>query len=111
MILCCCLEAPDDLSHLGDAAGKVESIRRLDERMVCPMLRALDEADVDYRVLLMPDHYTLLSTCTHDGTPAPFALYDSRIPGSERAFTEAACADKEILESGDELMRLFLEIE
>jgi len=103
------LEAPDDLSHLGDVWGKVESIRRLDERMVKPMLAALDASGEPYRVLLMPDHYTLLSTCTHDGTPAPFAIYDSRIAGTEKPFTEAACADKNILESGDELMRMFLE--
>ncbi len=103
------LEAPDDLSHLGDVWGKVESIRRLDERMVKPMLAALDERGEPYRVLLMPDHYTLLSTCTHDGTPAPFAIYDSRKTGIEKPFTEAACADKDILESGDALMRLFLE--
>ena len=35
------LEAPDDLSHLGDRDGKVESIRRLDSRMVGPVLDAL----------------------------------------------------------------------
>ena len=102
------LEAPDDLSHLGDVWGKVESIRRLDERMVKPMLAALDAQGEPYRVLLMPDHYTLLSTCTHDGTPAPFAIYDSRETGTAKPFTEAACADKSILESGDELMKLFL---
>lgn len=103
------LEAPDDMSHLGDAEGKVESIRRLDERMVQPVLRAMDARGEDYRVLLMPDHYTLLSTMTHDGTPAPFALYDSRIKGEARIFTERACADEEVLPSGDALMRLFFE--
>ena len=63
----------------------------------------------DYRLLVMPDHYTLLSTCTHDGTPAPFAIYDSRETGTEKPFTEAACADKNILESGDELMKKLFE--
>ncbi len=103
------LEAPDDMSHLGDAQGKVESIRRLDERMVQPVLKALDEMDEPYRVLLMPDHYTLLSTMTHDGTPAPFALYDSRVRTEPRAFTESACSGKTVFESGDALMRLFLD--
>ena len=103
------LEAPDDLSHLGSLEGKLESIRRLDERMIQPVMKAMEEMDEEYRMMVMPDHYTLLSTCTHDGTPVPFAIYDSRIPGAPRPFTEAACADKAILESGDELMRLFLE--
>lgn len=100
------LEAPDDLSHLGSVEGKVESIRRLDERMVRPVMKALDESGEDYRLLVMPDHYTLLSTRTHDGTPIPYALYDSRRPGQIRPFTEAACADQPVLESGDQLMRL-----
>jgi len=103
------LEAPDDMSHLGSLEGKMESIKRLDERMIQPVMKALDDMDEEYRLMVMPDHYTLLSTCTHDGTPAPFAIYDSRIPGTPRPFTEVACADKPILESGDALMRLFLE--
>lgn len=102
-------EAPDDLSHSGSLEGKMEAIRRLEERMVRPVMKALDEWEDDYRLMVMPDHYTLLSTCTHDATPAPFAIYDSRIPGKARAFTEKACADKPVLESGDALMRLFLE--
>lgn len=103
------LEAPDDMSHLGSLEGKLESIKRLDERMIQPVMKALDDMGEEYRLMVMPDHYTLLSTCTHDGTPAPFAIYDSRIPGTPRPFTEAACADKPVLESGDALMRLFLE--
>ncbi len=102
------LEAPDDLSHLGDVEGKVESIRRLDERMIQPMMKALDESGENYRMLVMPDHYTLLSTCTHDGTPVPCALYDSRRSGKARPFTEAACADAPLLLGGDELMKRFL---
>lgn len=100
------LEAPDDLSHLGNVSGKVESIRRLDERMIRPIMAALDESGEDYRLLVMPDHYTLLSTCTHDGTPVPYALYDSLRPGQARPFTEAACSGQPILESGDQLIRL-----
>lgn len=103
------LEAPDDMSHLGDVQGKVESIRRLDERMIQPVMQALDGMGEAYRILLMPDHYTLLSTMTHDGRAVPFALYDSRTEAESRLFTESACDGKNILESGDELMKLFFE--
>ena len=105
------LEAPDDLSHLGDTEGKVESIRRLDERMVGPVLDALTASGQDFRVLLMPDHYTLLRTQTHDGTPVPYAIYDSRHPGSPRMFCEAACADRPVLEGGVALMKKLFEME
>jgi len=102
------LEAPDDLSHLGDLDGKVESIRRLDERMVKPVLEALEASGEDFRILLMPDHYTLLSTQTHDGTPVPYAIYDSRRPGAPRVFCEDACAGEPVLPSGVALLkRLF----
>lgn len=102
------LEAPDEMSHDGSLENKLESIRRLDRRVVAPLLDKLPLLD-DFRLLLMPDHYTLLSTRTHDGTPVPFALYDSRRPGGPRPFTEAACADAPLLESGDLLMRKLFE--
>ena len=105
------LEAPDDLSHLGDAEGKVESIRRLDERMVKPALEALTASGEDFRILLMPDHYTLLRTQTHDGTPVPYALCDSRRPGTPRPFCEAACADRPVLGNGTTLLKKLFEME
>ena len=105
------LEAPDDLSHAGDRDGKVESIRRLDERMVKPVMAALAASGEDFRILLMPDHYTLLRTQTHDGTPVPYAIYDSRRPGAPRVFCEDACAEKPVLASGVALLKKLFEIE
>lgn len=105
------LEAPDDLSHAGDLPGKVESIRRLDERMVRPVLAALESSGEDFRILAMPDHYTLLSTQTHDGTPVPYAIYDSRRPGAPRVFCEDACADRPVLDSGVTLLKKLFEMD
>ncbi len=102
------LEAPDEMSHDGNLAHKLEAIRRLNERIVGPVLKGLEEIG-EHRVLLMPDHYTLLSTRTHDATPVPYALYDSRKPGTPRAFTERACAREEVLGNGDQLMRKLFE--
>ena len=50
-------------------------------------------------------------TMGRDATPVPFALYDSRTETSPRPFTERACADEPVLETGDQLMRLLFEIE
>ncbi|MBU4385867.1 MAG: hypothetical protein KKH73_02610, partial [Actinobacteria bacterium] len=36
----------------------------------------------DYRVLVCPDHLTLISTRTHDGSPVPYALSGTGIPRS-----------------------------
>ena len=65
----------------------------------------------DFRILLMPDHYTLLRTQTHDGTPVPYAIYDSRRPGAPRVFCEDACADKPVLASGVALLKRLFEME
>jgi 2,3-bisphosphoglycerate-independent phosphoglycerate mutase len=102
------IEAPDEMSHDGSLENKLEAIRRVDARVVAPLIQKLPALG-DFRLLLMPDHYTLLSTRTHDGTPVPFALYDSRVPSSPAPFTEAACEGAPLLESGDELMRLLFE--
>jgi len=103
------IEAPDEMSHDGSLEHKLEAIRRLDARVVGPLLEKLPALG-DFRMLLMPDHYTLLSTRTHDGTPVPFALYDSRREAAPRPFTERACADAPLMETGDQLMRLLFEI-
>ena len=103
------LEAPDEMSHDGSLKNKLEAIRRLNDRIVEPLLEKTAQLG-DFRLLLMPDHYTLRSTRTHDGTPVPYALYDSRRPGTPRPFTEAACADAPVLERGDMLMRKLFEL-
>ena len=100
------IEAPDEMSHDGSLEHKLEAIRRLSERVVAPLLRELPKIG-DFRLILMPDHYTLLSTRTHDATPVPYAIYDSRTEHDPRTFTEAAAADAGIIESGDALLRKF----
>ena len=102
------LEAPDEMSHDGSLENKLEAIRRLDARTVAPLMEAMREP---YRLMLISDHYTLLSTRTHDGTPVPFAIFDSRAPGAPRPFTESACAGCPVLDNGDILMRLLFEMD
>lgn len=62
------VEAPDEASHEGSLEDKLEAIRRIDRLALAPLLRRAG----DFRLMLMPDHYTLLSTRTHDGTPVPW---------------------------------------
>ena len=104
----CCVhvEAPDECAHAGDVQGKCEAIRRLDSRVVAPLLARLGEVDPDYRILLLSDHPTLLRTRGHDGGAVPFAIYDSRRPGTPRKFDEAhARATGDFLAEGPMLLR------
>ena len=108
----CCVhvEAPDECAHGGDIEGKLEAIRRLDSRVVGPLLARLGEIDPEFRVLILSDHPTLLSTRGHDGGAIPFAIYDSRNPGAPRKFDEAhARAAGDHLEEGPMLLRALFE--
>lgn len=72
------IEAPDECTHNGDLEGKLEAIQRLDSLVVTPVIERLRLTGEDFRVLILSDHKTLTTTRNHDGTPVPFALYDSR---------------------------------
>jgi len=72
------IEAPDECSHDGDLEGKIQSIEWIDSRILSPLMERLEEANIEYRLLLMADHRTLLSTRGHDGAPVPYGIYDSR---------------------------------
>ena len=104
----CCIhvEAPDECAHGGDVEGKCEAIRRLDSRVVKPLLERLPAVDPEHRILILSDHPTLLSTRGHDGNAIPFAIYDSREKGEARKFDEAhARATGDFLAEGPMLLR------
>jgi len=82
------VEAPDEASHMGSAEEKVRAIERFDELVVGPVLLSV-ETRGEYRLMVCPDHPTLLSTRTHDATPVPYAACGTGIePGRGRAFAE-----------------------
>jgi 2,3-bisphosphoglycerate-independent phosphoglycerate mutase len=74
------VEATDEASHDGDMAGKVEAIERIDECIVAPIHEHLAQAG-DYRILVSPDHPTLLRTRTHAHGPVPIAACGTGLEG------------------------------
>lgn len=72
------VEAPDECTHNGDLPGKLQAIEWLDSRVVAPLVRGMEEAGEDFRLLILSDHKTLTATRGHDGQPVPYLLYDSR---------------------------------
>ncbi|MDY5348248.1 MAG: 2,3-bisphosphoglycerate-independent phosphoglycerate mutase [Candidatus Ventricola sp.] len=108
----CCIhiEAPDECAHAGDVEGKCEAIRRLDARVVGALLERLPQVDPEFRMLLLSDHPTLLNTRGHDGKAVPFAIYDSRHPGTPRKFDEAHAKETgDFLAEGPMLLRALFE--
>jgi 2,3-bisphosphoglycerate-independent phosphoglycerate mutase len=108
-IVCVHVEAPDEASHEGRAGAKVEALERIDREIVGPLRRAL-ESHGDYRILVSPDHATLLRTRAHDRDWACWAMAGTGLPGSGHPYDEpsARSAGGPALERGYELMSLFL---
>lgn len=71
------LEAPDEMGHQGSVEKKVQAIEFLDGRVIGAVKKGLEDAGVDFRMLVMPDHPTPIWCRTHTSDPVPYMLYDS----------------------------------
>lgn len=71
------VEAPDEMGHQGSVARKVQAIEYLDQRVIGPLTKALDQTGLPYRLLVMPDHPTPIRVRTHTSDSVPYLLYDS----------------------------------
>ena len=77
------VEAPDEMGHQGSVARKVQAIEYLDQRVIGPLTKALDQEETPYRLLVMPDHPTPIRVRTHTSDSVPYLLYDSEEPKKE----------------------------
>lgn len=77
------VEAPDEMGHQGSVERKVQAIAYLDQRVIGPLTKALDQEEVSYRLLVMPDHPTPIRVRTHTADSVPYLLYDSEDPKKE----------------------------
>lgn len=101
------VEAPDLASHMMDVHEKLNALRRIDAELLKPLLTGLETLG-DFRLLVMPDHATLVETGQHDAAPVPFALLDSRLPASPAPYHERMAGDLAPV-SGLQMMPLLFE--
>lgn len=102
------VEAPDEASHNRDAAAKVAAIENVDRHVVGPLLEALAGFG-PHRMLVLPDHYTLVSSAAHAGGAVPYAACGAGIAASRAAgFNEKEGRAGTAFESGPSLMAAFL---
>jgi 2,3-bisphosphoglycerate-independent phosphoglycerate mutase len=104
------LEGPDECSHQGDMAGKIQCMEDIDQKVLKPVVEALRQDGEDFRVLEVPDHRTPLAIRTHSATPVPFVLYDSRNEKPEdtaRQFNERSGETGAYFDSGYALADYF----
>lgn len=102
------VEAPDECGHRHEIENKVKAIELIDEKILAPVLSALEKMG-DYKVLIMPDHATPLALRTHTNDPIPYLIYDSRKAkiGVENFCEESAKETGIYMPIGHELMARF----
>ena len=71
------VEAPDEMGHQGSVEKKVQAIEFLDSCVIAPLVESLKEKNVDFRLLVLPDHPTPICVRTHTADNVPYMLYDS----------------------------------
>jgi 2,3-bisphosphoglycerate-independent phosphoglycerate mutase len=111
-IVCVHVEAPDEASHEGRGDAKVEAIERIDRDIVAPVLTALGTHEA-WRILISPDHSTLLRTRAHDRAPVAWTMTGTGLPASSLTYDEIAARQGggPFFDQGYRLMERFLDLE
>lgn len=105
------VEAPDECGHRFEAENKVKAIELIDEKVLTPIVNALEESGEDFAVLVCPDHPTPLNTKTHSRTPVPYLIYRSNaeVSSGVELFCETEAEKTGVfIEKGYTLMTRFL---
>ncbi|MEO2085823.1 MAG: 2,3-bisphosphoglycerate-independent phosphoglycerate mutase [Acidimicrobiales bacterium] len=82
------VEATDEAGHAGNVAEKVRALENWDSRILAGLIPGLDSMGA-WRLLMLPDHATPLTTRTHTADPVPYVLVDSVVDGPGGVFSES----------------------
>ncbi|MHC4267475.1 MAG: cofactor-independent phosphoglycerate mutase [Planctomycetota bacterium] len=104
------IEAPDEAGHEGNIPEKIRAIENIDKKIIGPVFDALKKYN-EFRILILPDHYTPISKRTHTSEPVPFTIYDTdSIKKSKLSFTESNAKQTGLrIKKGHKLMSSFIE--
>jgi 2,3-bisphosphoglycerate-independent phosphoglycerate mutase len=103
------IEAPDEASHEGNIYEKIRAIENIDSKIIGPVYNALKKYS-EFRILVLPDHYTSIQERTHTSDPVPFATNGTdSVKKSKLSFTESNASRTRIkIKKGYKLMRHFI---
>jgi len=71
------IEAPDEAGHEKNKEEKIKAIEKIDNIILKSIIDEMDKSKEPYKILIMPDHPTPISTGSHTDNPVPYLLYDS----------------------------------
>ena len=74
------IEATDEAGHAGKADVKKKALEEIDKHIIGPVMAELQKHR-SWRILVMPDHPTPVSTQGHTGEAVPFAMMGDGIRG------------------------------
>lgn len=103
-------EAPDECGHRAEPENKVRAIELIDERVLPIILDGLKDYD-DYKIMILPDHPTPITTMTHASDPVPYMIYHKKAErqGVETINEETAKQTGNYIDHGPSIMKHFLE--
>ena len=101
--------AADVASHDGDPLRKVVAIENMDEKILGPILKAMEKLP-EYRILVAASHFAPVMRRGHTADPAPFAVFGSGVHFIRQVlFTEKNAEEGDLhIERGHGLMEYFL---
>ena len=103
------IEAPDEASHQADWKTKIAAIEHIDQHIVGPVLEKM-QTFPEWRLMVMPDHPTLISNRKHGYGPTLFAMAGTGVKTTNATkYCEASATASGLhIERGEELMEFFL---
>lgn len=109
-IVCVHVEATDEASHEGRVDEKIKALEAIDRDIVAPVHAALKQYG-EYRILVLPDHPTPVTTKKHSHGSVPFAACGKDIPaGGISTYDEpTAAASASQFPQGWKMMEQFVQ--
>jgi 2,3-bisphosphoglycerate-independent phosphoglycerate mutase len=87
------VEATDEAGHDGDLDLKLKAINYLDQRLIRPIVKAVESMDEPVAIAVLPDHPTPVELRIHVNEPVPFLIwYEGIEPDDVKSYDEVACA-------------------
>ncbi len=103
------LEGPDECGHRGEADNKKYAVEMIDKKIIGELKKHLEDAGIEYKMMILPDHPTPISLKTHVSDPVPYIIYKSGTTASGDTYSEKNAKNSGIfMESGEALMKHFL---
>ena len=88
------VEATDEAGHDGDLDLKLRAINYLDQRLIRPIIEAIEKMDEPVCVAVLPDHPTPVELRIHVNEPVPFIIWHKGItPDDVQQYDEVSCVN------------------